>query len=54
MMSVVLQCYKCALISGSVYSVIDIQLRCDFFVFCMDVSYGVRMGLFVGLSDVLF
>ena len=45
--------YKCVLVSSSVYSVIDTQLCCDFFVFCMDVPYGARMGLFVGLSDVL-
>ena len=50
----VLQCYKCVLVGSSVYSVIDTQLRCDLFVFCMDVPYGVRMGLFAELSDVLF
>ena len=31
------------LISSSVYSVIDTKSRCDFFVFCMDVSYGIGM-----------
>ena len=31
------------LISSSVYSVIDTKFRCDFFVFCMDVLYGIGM-----------
>ena len=47
----VLQCYECVLVSSGLYSVIDTQLRCDFFVVCVDVSYGIRMSLFVGLSD---
>ena len=38
---VVLHCYKCVLVSSSVYSVINTQLRCDFFVLCMDVPYGL-------------
>lgn len=50
----VFQCYECVFVSSSVYSVVDTQLRCDFFVFCVDVSYGIRMRLFVGLCDVLF
>ena len=31
------------LISSSVYSVIDTKFRWDFFVFCMDDSYGIGM-----------
>ena len=31
------------LISSSVYSVIDTKFRCDFFVFRMNVSYGIGM-----------
>ena len=50
----IFQCNKSIFVSRSVYSVIDSQLRCDLLVFFMDISYGIRMGYFVGLCDVLF
>ena len=49
----IFQCNESIFVSRSVYSVIDSQLRCDLLVFFMDISYGIRMGYFVGLCDVL-
>ena len=51
---VVFEGYECFFVSCLVYSVVYTQFRCDFFVFCVDGLYGVRLCFFVGLGDVLF